>query len=70
MLELAGSPSLHERLARHALNAARARSWESALAELAAGYARALGPAEALTEEGGPGLRTEGAQPPALRRAA
>jgi glycosyltransferase involved in cell wall biosynthesis len=69
VLELADSPSLRERLARHALNAARARSWESALAELAAGYGRALGPAEALTVEGGPGLRTEGAQP-ALRRAA
>ncbi len=70
VLELAGSPSLRDRLARHALNAARARSWESALAELAAGYARALGPAEGLTVEGGPGLHTEGAQPPALRRAA
>jgi glycosyltransferase involved in cell wall biosynthesis/predicted metal-dependent phosphoesterase TrpH len=70
VLEFAGSPSLRDRLARRALNAARSRSWESALAELAAGYARALGPAEALTVEGGPGLRTEGAQPPALRRAA
>jgi glycosyltransferase involved in cell wall biosynthesis/predicted metal-dependent phosphoesterase TrpH len=70
VLELARSPRLRDRLAREALNAARTRSWESALAELAAGYARALGPAEAMTAEGGPGLRSGGAQPPSLRRAA
>lgn len=43
LLELAASPLLRERLAAAGLRAARARTWEAALARLAHGYTRALG---------------------------
>jgi glycosyltransferase involved in cell wall biosynthesis len=42
VLELAGSPGLRERLARGGLASARARTWEQALARLAAAYRRVL----------------------------
>jgi glycosyltransferase involved in cell wall biosynthesis len=42
VLELARSPLLRERLARAGLAASRARTWETALERLAAGYRRAL----------------------------
>jgi glycosyltransferase involved in cell wall biosynthesis/predicted metal-dependent phosphoesterase TrpH len=41
--QLAGSPFLREQLSRNALAESAGRTWESALAELAAGYDRALG---------------------------
>ena len=41
-IELLASPLLHARLAGAALAAARARTWEHALARLAAGYRLAL----------------------------
>ena len=44
--ELARMPFQRERLARNALSAARARTWEAALARLAAGYGAALARAE------------------------
>ncbi|MGH2962812.1 MAG: glycosyltransferase, partial [Solirubrobacterales bacterium] len=40
--DLASSPRLPDRLAERALESVRARTWEGALGELAAGYARAL----------------------------
>jgi glycosyltransferase involved in cell wall biosynthesis len=43
LVELAAAPILRERLARAALSAVRERTWERALARLAAGYRRALG---------------------------
>jgi glycosyltransferase involved in cell wall biosynthesis/predicted metal-dependent phosphoesterase TrpH len=42
LVELASSPLLRERLARAALSAVRERTWERALAGLAAGYEHAL----------------------------
>ena len=48
LLQLASSPQLRERLGVAALTAARARSWERALGQLAAGYRRALEPVAAL----------------------
>ncbi|CAN5542208.1 glycosyltransferase [soil metagenome] len=47
MLELAASPDMRARLAGAGERAARTRTWERALGQLAAGYARALEPAEA-----------------------
>jgi len=47
MLELAASPNMRARLAGAGERAARTRTWERALGQLAAGYARALEPAEA-----------------------
>jgi glycosyltransferase involved in cell wall biosynthesis/predicted metal-dependent phosphoesterase TrpH len=69
VLELAASPALRRRVARRALDAARARTWAAALAELAGGYARALDPAGAATRIG-PEPAMKDAGPPALRRAA
>jgi glycosyltransferase involved in cell wall biosynthesis/predicted metal-dependent phosphoesterase TrpH len=43
LVELAGSPSLRERLALTALAAVRERTWERSLERLAAGYRHALG---------------------------
>jgi glycosyltransferase involved in cell wall biosynthesis/predicted metal-dependent phosphoesterase TrpH len=42
LLQLAASPALRHRLGAAAVNAARDRSWERALGQLAAGYRRAL----------------------------
>ena len=42
LLQLASSPSLRRQLGAAALGAARSRSWEEALAQLGAGYRRAL----------------------------
>jgi glycosyltransferase involved in cell wall biosynthesis/predicted metal-dependent phosphoesterase TrpH len=56
VMELAGSPLLRERLAQAALGAVRERTWERALAQLAAGYSRALA--------GGAGGRAGGAGAP------
>ena len=42
LLQLASSPALRHQLGAAAVNAARARSWERALSQLAAGYRRAL----------------------------
>jgi glycosyltransferase involved in cell wall biosynthesis len=46
VLALAGSPLLRARLARGGLAAARSHAWEQALERLAAGYRRALPPAQ------------------------
>ncbi len=53
LLELSSSPLLAERLARGAMAAVRERTWEHALARLAAGYLRALAP----DEQAGTGAR-------------
>jgi len=45
VLQLASSPALRHRLGEAAVGAARSRSWERALEQLAAGYRRALGEA-------------------------
>ena len=45
LLRLAESPALRDRLVRGGLAAARERSWEAALAQLAEGYSLALAPA-------------------------
>jgi glycosyltransferase involved in cell wall biosynthesis/predicted metal-dependent phosphoesterase TrpH len=42
VLQLASSPALRHQLGAAAVNAARGRSWERALSQLAAGYRRAL----------------------------
>jgi glycosyltransferase involved in cell wall biosynthesis/predicted metal-dependent phosphoesterase TrpH len=42
MLQLASSPSLRERLGKAAVGAARSRTWERALEQLAGGYRRTL----------------------------
>jgi len=42
LLQLASSPALRHQLGAAAVNASRARSWERALGQLAAGYRRAL----------------------------
>jgi glycosyltransferase involved in cell wall biosynthesis/predicted metal-dependent phosphoesterase TrpH len=42
LLQLASSPALRHQLGAAAVNAARGRSWERALGQLAAGYRRAL----------------------------
>ena len=42
LLQLASSPALRHQLGAAAVNAARERSWERALGQLAAGYRRAL----------------------------
>lgn len=47
VLQLAASPPLRRHLGASAARAARARSWERALEQLAAGYRRALGTADA-----------------------
>ena len=47
VLELAGSPHLRERLARAGLASARQRTWERALAALAAAYRRLLADSDA-----------------------
>jgi glycosyltransferase involved in cell wall biosynthesis/predicted metal-dependent phosphoesterase TrpH len=47
VLQLASSPELRRRLGEAAVRAARPRSWERALEQLAAGYRRALGEAAA-----------------------
>ena len=47
LLQLASSPLLRRHLGASAARAARARSWERALDQLAAGYRRALGEAGA-----------------------
>jgi glycosyltransferase involved in cell wall biosynthesis/predicted metal-dependent phosphoesterase TrpH len=47
VLQLASSPALRRRLGEAATHAARSRSWERALEQLAAGYRRALGEAAA-----------------------
>jgi glycosyltransferase involved in cell wall biosynthesis/predicted metal-dependent phosphoesterase TrpH len=44
VLQLAASPLLRSQLGAQAVAAARGRSWESSLAQLAAGYRRALAP--------------------------
>jgi glycosyltransferase involved in cell wall biosynthesis len=49
MLELAASPPMHERLAAAGERSARSRTWERALGQLAAGYARSLEPMQAAT---------------------
>jgi glycosyltransferase involved in cell wall biosynthesis len=46
LLELARAPLLRERLAGAAVKAARARTWDQALGRLAAGYRKALEPAD------------------------
>ena len=50
VLQLASSPLLRRHLGASAARAARARSWERALDQLAAGYRRALGDAAAAGE--------------------
>jgi glycosyltransferase involved in cell wall biosynthesis/predicted metal-dependent phosphoesterase TrpH len=47
VLQLASSPALRQRLGQAATRAARSRSWERALEQLASGYRRALGEAAA-----------------------
>jgi glycosyltransferase involved in cell wall biosynthesis/predicted metal-dependent phosphoesterase TrpH len=47
VLQLASSPALRQRLGEAAVRAARPRSWERALEQLASGYRRALGAAAA-----------------------
>jgi len=47
VLQLAASPALRRRLGRAAIGAARGRSWELAMEQLASGYRRALGEAGA-----------------------
>ena len=42
MLQLSASPALRRRMGAAAVGAARGRSWELALEQLAAGYRRAL----------------------------
>jgi hypothetical protein len=42
VLQLAASPLLRRHLGASAVRAARSRSWEQALEQLAAGYGRAL----------------------------
>jgi glycosyltransferase involved in cell wall biosynthesis/predicted metal-dependent phosphoesterase TrpH len=48
LLQLASSPLLRRQLGSSAVHAARDRSWERALGQLAAGYRRALEPAVAM----------------------
>ncbi len=50
VLQLAASPALRRRLGDAAMNAARSRSWEGAMEQLAAGYRRALGEHEAARQ--------------------
>jgi glycosyltransferase involved in cell wall biosynthesis/predicted metal-dependent phosphoesterase TrpH len=47
VLQLAASPALRRRMGGAGIGAARQRSWELAMAQLAAGYRRALGEASA-----------------------
>jgi glycosyltransferase involved in cell wall biosynthesis len=47
VVELAPAPMQRERLAQHALETVRERTWERALSRLAAGYRRALGEPQA-----------------------
>jgi glycosyltransferase involved in cell wall biosynthesis/predicted metal-dependent phosphoesterase TrpH len=47
VVELAAAPMQRERLAQHALETVRERTWERALSRLAAGYRRALGEPQA-----------------------
>ena len=47
VVELAAAPLQRERLALHALEAVRERTWERALGRLAEGYRRALGDRQA-----------------------
>jgi glycosyltransferase involved in cell wall biosynthesis len=47
VVELAAAPLQRERLAQHALEAVRERTWERALGRLAEGYRRALGDRQA-----------------------
>ena len=54
LLQLASSPLLRRHLGASAVRAARARSWERALDQLAAGYRRALG--EPAAESGRQGF--------------
>ena len=49
LVGLAASPPARKRLAAGGELAARSRTWERALGQLAAGYSRALGPAGAVT---------------------
>ncbi|HSS04119.1 MAG TPA: glycosyltransferase [Solirubrobacterales bacterium] len=48
VLQLASSPALRSRQGEAAVRAARARSWARALEQLASGYRRALGAADAI----------------------
>ncbi len=50
VLQLASSPALRRRLGDAAIRNARAHSWERALEQLAIGYRRALGEAEAIRQ--------------------
>lgn len=50
VLQLAASPALRRRYGNAAIGAARSRSWELAMEQLAAGYRRALGEAEAAAQ--------------------
>ena len=50
VLQLAASPALRRRYGNAAIGAARLRSWELAMEQLAAGYRRALGEAEAVAQ--------------------
>ena len=51
LLQLASAPLLRRQLGAAALRAARSRSWERALDQLAAGYRRALGDSAALDRQ-------------------
>ncbi|HEX3172691.1 MAG TPA: glycosyltransferase, partial [Solirubrobacterales bacterium] len=48
VLQLAASPALRRRMGRAAIGAARGRTWQLAMEQLAAGYRRTLGEAGAL----------------------
>ena len=54
MRGLAGSRAARERLARGGLAAVRERTWDAALARLAAGWRRALAPGAAGVTAGAP----------------
>ena len=52
LLQLAASPALRRALGEAAARAARERSWERSMAQLAAGYRRALDAAAARVSQG------------------
>jgi glycosyltransferase involved in cell wall biosynthesis len=50
ILQIAASPALRRRFGNAAIGAARSRTWELAMEQLAAGYRRVLGEAEAVAQ--------------------
>jgi glycosyltransferase involved in cell wall biosynthesis/predicted metal-dependent phosphoesterase TrpH len=70
LLQLAASPELRTKLGSAAARAARARSWERSMSQLAAGYRLALDGAAAVVPTPAPAPRADGEQRPATPRLA